>query len=229
MVFAGFVSRAGGRVTRSARRRAGSDAARRLLYLSELLERRLLLTDVSGHVSQDTTWNNTSKAYRVTADLHVDYGATLTISAGVTVTSSDPANNIYVDGDLDAEGATFELVGAGGDQRTHIYVMPRGTLTVNGGTIQGPGHISVEGGAADFTDMTFNAASVSDMNLTYHLGSGVVARSILKEVTVYDTPTVAFIDDDFSSGMLYTLGSATATIDVSGNWWGATDAAGIGA
>ncbi|MHC4717048.1 MAG: hypothetical protein ACYS5V_08775, partial [Planctomycetota bacterium] len=55
--------------------------------LFEPLERRLLLDSVSGHITEDTLWDNTSEPYVLAGSLYVDPGVTLTLAPGVRVDS----------------------------------------------------------------------------------------------------------------------------------------------
>jgi len=76
----------------------------------EPLEPRLLLSDVGGHITTDTVWNNTAEPYRLTQPLFVDPGVTLTLAPGVTLRSDAYYNDLYVDGRLESTGATLELL-----------------------------------------------------------------------------------------------------------------------
>ncbi|MFO7904722.1 MAG: hypothetical protein R6U98_18805, partial [Pirellulaceae bacterium] len=52
---------------------------------AEALEPRLMLSNVSGHITEDTVWDDANEIYNVTGDLWVDDGATLTLQQGVKV------------------------------------------------------------------------------------------------------------------------------------------------
>ena len=108
-------------------------SVRRARYLSgaasiEQLERRQLLTDVSGPITSNTVWSITSEPYVVVDDVTVNTGVTLTIMPGVTVLSNHGWYDIFVDGTLDATGVTF----AGTD--TDIDVRSGGRLNLKSGS-----------------------------------------------------------------------------------------------
>ncbi len=66
-------------------------------------------TDISGTLTQDTTLNAASGPYKVSADLIVPPGVTLTITPATTV-FFDPGTQLTVQGRLVAEGAENELI-----------------------------------------------------------------------------------------------------------------------
>jgi len=127
---------------------------------------------VSGHITEDTVWDNTSEAYVLDGALYVDAGATLTLSPGVTLRAYSQ-NDILIDGCLEATGATIELPNSYwhwyyGFLGTEIVVHNGGQLVLSGCQVTGPGRIMVEGGAqADLTDITF----VSNAEVHYLSGS----------------------------------------------------------
>ena len=102
-----------------ARAAATTAAAPTCRAVTEAIESRLMLTAVAagniGAVTYATNmeWTDTSQPYNLTGDVHVQLGATLTIGAGVTVTSSQ-AHTIFVADDglgakLAATGVTFDV------------------------------------------------------------------------------------------------------------------------
>jgi hypothetical protein len=66
-------------------------------------------TDVSGHITQDTTWDLTGSPYIVTGDVTVDAGFTLTIKPGVQVRFNGNFGIIIL-GRLSAEGGETQPI-----------------------------------------------------------------------------------------------------------------------
>ena len=63
-------------------------------------------TPVSGYISTNTVWTLAASPYRVTANVFVNNGITLTIEDGVEV-GFTTATGLYIYGILDATGTTF--------------------------------------------------------------------------------------------------------------------------
>jgi hypothetical protein len=66
---------------------------------------------ISGHITVDTLWNNTTEVYQLTGNLYIDPNVTLTLASGVTLRSPSYECDIYVDGHLEADGATATGIG----------------------------------------------------------------------------------------------------------------------
>ncbi|MFO7902956.1 MAG: hypothetical protein R6U98_09865, partial [Pirellulaceae bacterium] len=81
----------------------------------EPLEQRRVLSSWSGHLTQDTLWDDTTEPYVLAGDLYVDSDVTLTIAPDVQVETNNNSHEILVDGDLDASQADF--VGSATDIR----------------------------------------------------------------------------------------------------------------
>ncbi len=73
----------------------------------ECLEPRHLLTDVSGHITQNTLWDNVAEPYVLVGNLYIDSGVTLTVGAGVRYEDHGSAFGLTVLGTLAATGATL--------------------------------------------------------------------------------------------------------------------------
>lgn len=127
---------------RSAARRS---PPHRLLHGLEPLESRRVLADVSGVISTNTTWSNTSEPYVLIDNVLVRNGATLTIAPGVEVRSVSDSSQVDLligddgtTGKLAADGVNFYAdvtfgVKGSGTIANSTYAM--GTLTVKkGGT-----------------------------------------------------------------------------------------------
>ena len=69
-----------------------------------------LTTDVSGHITTDTTWTLAGSPYVVTDDVTVDEGVTLTIEPGVVVKFNDAGDDLIVNGSLVAQGTEEEPI-----------------------------------------------------------------------------------------------------------------------
>jgi len=111
----------------------------------EGLERRLVLTDVSGAILVDTTWTAANSPYVLTADVFVRQGHTLNVEPGVVIRSSASTNELYVSDD--GSGGTLNLNGtsnnkvqvenslivgaAGGGALTDVNFTPSSSVTLN--------------------------------------------------------------------------------------------------
>ena len=62
-------------------------------------------TQVSGHITTNTTWSNAGSPYLVTGNLYIDNGVTLTIPAGVVVKLNYQVC-LLVSGVLDVQGTS---------------------------------------------------------------------------------------------------------------------------
>jgi uncharacterized repeat protein (TIGR01451 family) len=103
-------------------------------------------TDVSGPITENTTWNTAGSPYRVTGDVTVNYGVTLTIDPGVVVKfNTGGYRKLIVDGTLTAVGTTGNpIIFTSLDDNTH-----GGTTTGSDGNPE-PG---------DWGGIIFNAGS----------------------------------------------------------------------
>jgi hypothetical protein len=139
--------------------------------LFEPLEPRLLLSSVSGHISVDTLWNDTSEPYVLTGDLYVDAGASLTLAPGITFEDGSDGPWVHVYGTLAADGVTF----AGSHQS--IFVRDGGVASIRNSTIPGASSwIDFRGGSAGTVD------NVDGSAWTLHLRSA--AASLINGSTV---------------------------------------------
>lgn len=71
--------------------------------------------NVSGHITVDTIWDDTSAPYMIVGDVYVDAGVTLTISSGVEVNCTNRSSNsddfgIFVDGILVEMDADLQVI-----------------------------------------------------------------------------------------------------------------------
>jgi len=75
----------------------------------EQLERRLLLSTISGHIATDTLLEDTTEPYVLDGNLYVDPGATLSLLPGVTLRTENSSWDIFVQGRLEATDAVIDL------------------------------------------------------------------------------------------------------------------------
>jgi len=113
----------------------------------EPLEERQMLTSVSGHITTNTVWNDTSEPYVLTGDLTVDVDVTLTIGPGVDVQSQRYSYDDYiydfnVAGTVDATNASFSAY-------TQLKVLNGGELNMSGTMLSG-GSADNEGSLVDY-------------------------------------------------------------------------------
>ena len=86
------------------------------------------VTEVSGHITQNTTWSNT---IHLGTGVTIDPGITVTVSAGTTV---DVTSGIAVSGTLDVRGtrdAKVAFRSPSGDFWGDVSVLRGGTVTAN--------------------------------------------------------------------------------------------------
>jgi hypothetical protein len=90
-------------------------------------------TNVSGIISQDTTWMQTGSPYTFTGNVAVNQGVTLTINAGVIIN----LNNYYlrVNGTLNAIGSANGKITFNGGQITFTIVSNGWNQQTNSGSI----------------------------------------------------------------------------------------------
>src|SRR3990172_12434736 len=97
-------------------------------------------TLVSGPISTDTTWTLAGSPYRLTGNVTISAGVTLTVDPGVTVDLGSDVKDIDVNGTLTGDGATFIggwCSGWGGN--SEIRVRSGGVFNLTNGTLSGAG------------------------------------------------------------------------------------------
>ncbi|MCY2950572.1 MAG: hypothetical protein NTU53_01175 [Planctomycetota bacterium] len=181
----------------------------------EILEPRLLLADVSGHITADTVWNDTAEPYRVVGDLYVDYGATLTLGSGVTLRTDNAQCNILVDGRLEGTSATIELTYGDDANRAKLLVPGGGQVSLSGGRVLGSAYVEVQsGGRADLADMLLGDFPVGNVsNVVYLSGSSGSIDDCNIETLDIASPTVTVTGGWPGRGYIHQLDlSASATV-----------------
>lgn len=123
----------------------------------EILEPRLVLTNVSGVLSKDTVWTRAGSPYvLVGGGVIVNAGVTLRIESGVTVTSVGP--DIQVRGTLSASGVTFS-----GDKLS-ITAFNKGSVGISGSTVSEGDVVFLSGSKGSVKATTFAGESSLQLN-----------------------------------------------------------------
>lgn len=184
-----------------------------------------MLTNVSGHITENTLWDNTSEPYQLVGNLFVDNGATLTLAPGVELRSDLGGYDIYVDGRLEGTDA---LVGLQGyhykNNYSDLYVRSGGELWLSGGTVVGNGTnrrmYVYDGGTADLLGVTFSGHPL----VQYQSGSsGTVEYCVLQDLSMHSGANVWIANNDLSDSSISVNGDASSTVYIENNWWGTTD------
>jgi len=123
-------------------------------------------TDVGGIISEDTTWSLDGSPYNIISDVHIAYGATLTVDPAVEVNNG----SVYVFGVLDAEGdpnskIVFNNVSIkGGDNSPdELYNIILRFCWIKGGYLYSPTGNSIYGG------LTITDSFIQDTNSFVYL------------------------------------------------------------
>ena len=149
----------------------------------------LAQTNVSGTISTDSTWTIAGSPYRVTDNVYLDNGATLTIEPDVIVRFNS-GRYLYVYGTLNANSATFtsyrDSIGGSpspGDWRS-IYINNDGTANLTNCTVSyGNPNINVYNGTLVFFGGTVKNSSYRNIELRN--GTANIDNSSL----YFDNPT----------------------------------------
>lgn len=178
-------------ITFLGRQRKKTSRRRRPFF--EILERRLMLTDVSGAV--EGVWDLEGSPYRLVGNTTVEEGKTLTIEPGVQVTTSlygGYYTYIYdftVDGTLNVADASFT-------DYTELIVRDGGTLNMTEATLSG-GNVSRGNSRVEFRAGASGQMTDSTFNIPVHQYSGSKA-----------SPLVSFSDNTFTDAYpVYTYGA----------------------
>ncbi len=152
---------------------------------------------VRGAVDQNVIWHvipNVSR-YRLSGDVSIDAGITLTIQSGVEVRTDSSADVIEVRGVLDASGVAF----AG--NYTQIFVK--------------------SGGRANLT----GATTIAGNRIVYESGSlGTVRDSEFSlKLDVDSQSAVQISQNNLSNATVEVRGNASDAIDMRNNYWGTTN------
>ncbi len=108
-----------------------------LIFWAIAMSAKALPTNVSGHITANTTWNIAGSPYTITGAVTVDQGKTLTIKPGVTVqfpNAGGSTSTIYVDGTLKAIGTVDSVINftsTGGYAYGQVKTIAISTLSTN--------------------------------------------------------------------------------------------------
>ena len=171
----------------------------------EQLEPRLLLTiNVSGNITSNTVWSDTTQPYLLVGDLTVSGGVTLTIQSGVEVRTDYSLNEITINGVLDATGVSF--VG----NETDIYVKNGGRLNLQGGTTVAGDQIKYESGSlGTIANSEFSTAKLRLESSTVTVSNNEFNRAD----PVYTTPSLVpqlYNNTFVNNSTVYVYGTATS-------------------
>ena len=182
------------------------------------------LEDVSGTISADTVWGpGSAKVYRVTADVTVPAGVTLTLQAG-TIVKLDPGRRLQVQGTLRVDGtATSRVVltsirddATGGDTNGDGVATAPTAGDFGGVSATSNGAVLMSYAQVAYADTAISAAGVDGAAPTVTLTGTDISRSNL---CVAATGPVAAVFSgsvrDCSTGV-----SADHAFDARGVDWG---------
>ncbi|MGJ8643956.1 MAG: hypothetical protein ACSHX9_11150 [Luteolibacter sp.] len=173
-----------------------------------------------GTIGSSTTWSirDGIDTYRITGDITIPNGVTLTIATGTSVEFSYANENdlsydirIQDGGALAASGASFS-----GSTRRYYSVDYYSTIFVQSGA-----------------SATFNECDLTNsfMHVVFQNGSGgsLVYLSGYGTIFIDAGTTVAATNNDFSSTNINLTGNSSSTISLAGNYWGSVEPTDIAA
>jgi len=166
--------------------------------------------------------------YKLGGNLTIASGATLTLASGVEMRGDSSTYDILVDGRLEATDATVGLLGASGggfmgggpSSYSELHVRNGGQLSLNDAAVSGHGTVGIHvqnGGLAELTGVVFDGPGVR-----YEAGSAGTVTN-LQGHTHFSLDSEAALEitgNDFTNITIATTGTASATIDLRGNYWG---------
>lgn len=187
-------------------------------------------TDVSGIISQDTTWTQANSPYTLTGNLLVNNGVTLTIQPGVTVNIN--SYYIEVNGTLVAIGTSNNMIRFNDGAITFtLSSTPWNNETDSGSTIQYSvfnGTSTQEFIIALYTELFSN----NDVSYPVYVdaGSPIISNNVFNARTFYGTgggaissPAIQLTSDEATeeatvSDNIISGGFGTASVDIEGGY-----------
>jgi hypothetical protein len=195
-----------------------------------------MLSSVSGHITTDTVWDDTTQPYTLTEDLYVDPGVTLTAMPGVQIASWNSNWDLIVDGSFEGSEVTFQ-----GSHFT-LQVASTGEAAVSDSTfayqsqgVHAYGQVSLTdvlflGGGSEVHAYSGSSVTLSGVSflgpfagvLNCDAGSAgsatLVSGSFVANVSA--ASTIGLAGNDFSQATVQLTGDPGAVVDLEGNWWG---------
>jgi hypothetical protein len=158
-------------------------------------------------LSEDATWSvsGTAAQYVIGHDLTVASGTTLTISAGVEVSTLRTADKDYIF-DFNIDG-TVNVTDAAFVGYTDINVRNSGSLNLLGSTFSGAS------GDLEDSSVDFQAGAMGRLDFS----------QLALEIDIHSDAFVEAYNNDFSAASVVALGDSADTIDLRWNWWGSTN------
>jgi hypothetical protein len=181
-------------------------------------------TIVGGVISEDTLWDNTDQSYYLAENIRIENDATLTIAPGVGV------ERLNLDYDIEVgtseQGARLEVEKA--VLATGLVVHPTGNVELD--------IVDLTEGVVDVSGSFRGTDLILAADLQVNEGANVGIRfSEFAESHVFVIHSGADVDlfyNDFSrvsENGIRALGDATATINLTRNWWDTNDESAIAA
>ncbi|NCC33930.1 MAG: right-handed parallel beta-helix repeat-containing protein, partial [Chloroflexia bacterium] len=197
------------------------------------VEYPLAAVDVSGTISSNTTWTLTNSPYRVTGNVTVAAGVTLTIEQGVVVQFAQ-YTSLVVDGTLNAVGTSANPITFTGTTEAAgwwrgLYVQNAGSATLRYATIAYGGYWDSMGlvksgaGSLDIQHSIFRNIAGDGLRITEGASSFTSANNTFRNNSRYGVNlgiNVSFADDTSTfaeNGIDVYLNSGTITLPVTWN------------
>ena len=181
---------------------------------------------VSGTISENTTWNDTSERYVLNGDVIIQSGATLTIASGVEIYTGNDLYDIYVNGNVSGSGVSFTSQDTN-DDTTHFRVNSGGDLdltdcTFNGGFVRY--YVGSSGGLTNCdwiysltvadSSISIGGSTIRDANLT---ASASITDSTLNGSITVSSGSPAISGCTVAGKLIYAGGSPTVTSNTFSN------------
>lgn len=161
--------------------------------------------------------------YRLSEDLVIASGATLSLEPGIALTSGSNDYDIFVDGRLEATDAKIGLFGSYFSGYTQLEVRSGGELVWTGGVADDGRILISNGGHAAISNVTFESGAKIEY---VDGGGGSISCCSGPQAVVDGGSNVSVRGVDFTEGSVTATGN-TGAVDARDNWWGTVDPAAI--